>query len=188
MQGIRVNDITLRDGEQAVGVVFSVEEKVAIASFLDAIGIQEIEVGIPITGGEEARAIAAITNLGLKAELLGWNRALRTDIEASIACGLTRVHLAIPVSNVQIKAKFSGQRRLRFVVGKHSGRHLVCNLLREYGVQLGKEEAQLVLDAIWNLSVRRKRQLTKEELLSLVPDSRGLLLSANIKPISVVGF
>lgn len=102
MKGIRVNYTTFRDGEQAAGVVFSVEEKVAIASLLDAISIQEIEVGIPIMGGEEARAITAITNLGLKAELLGWNRALRTDIEASIACGLTRVHLAIPVSDVQM--------------------------------------------------------------------------------------
>ena len=39
-------------------------------------------------------------------------------------------------------------RQHRFVVGKHSSRHLVCNLLRENGVELGKEEAQLVLDAV----------------------------------------
>ena len=119
MKEIRVNDTTLRDGEQSAGVAFSVEEKVAIAILLNAIGIQEIEVGIPVMGGEEARAITAITNLGLQAELLGWNRALRTDIEASIACGLTRVHLAIPVSDVQIKAKFSG------------GRHLILERLKE---------------------------------------------------------
>lgn len=30
-------------------------------------------------------------------------------------------------------------RQHRFVVGKHSGRHLLCNLLREHGVELGKE-------------------------------------------------
>jgi homocitrate synthase NifV len=57
-------------------------------------------------------AIAAITQLDLRANLLGWNRAVMSDIKASIACGLRRVHIAIPVSGIQISAKFHGQWRV----------------------------------------------------------------------------
>ena len=112
MHQITINDTTLRDGEQAAGVAFNLQEKVAIAKFLDAIGIHELEVGIPAMGAEEMRAIEEITNLDLQANLLGWNRAVISDIKASIACGLKRVHIAIPVSGIQIAAKFHGQWRV----------------------------------------------------------------------------
>ncbi|MEL7355671.1 MAG: homocitrate synthase [Cyanobacteria bacterium J06560_6] len=108
-QKIYINDTTLRDGEQAAGVAFGLEEKVAIAKFLDAIGIQELEVGIPAMGQEEAATIRAITDLGLNAQLLGWNRAVISDVQASIHCGLQRIHISIPVSDIQIQVKFQGR-------------------------------------------------------------------------------
>ncbi|MFQ4145397.1 homocitrate synthase [Chlorogloeopsis sp. ULAP02] len=112
MNQVLINDTTLRDGEQAAGVAFNLQEKVAIAKFLDTIGVHEIEVGIPAMGEEEMRAIAVISDLGLSANLLGWNRAVISDIQASLACGLERVHISIPVSGIQIAAKFHGQWRV----------------------------------------------------------------------------
>ncbi|MGF1485676.1 MAG: homocitrate synthase [Prochloraceae cyanobacterium] len=109
---IKINDTTLRDGEQAAGVAFTLEEKVAIAILMDEIGIQELEVGIPAMGSFEAEAISTINKLGLQAELLGWNRAVKSDIDASIACGLKRVHISIPISKIQIDAKFKGNYQI----------------------------------------------------------------------------
>ncbi|MGH1397215.1 MAG: homocitrate synthase [Trichormus sp.] len=112
MNQVLINDTTLRDGEQAASVAFNIEEKIAIATFLDTIGVDEIEVGIPAMGKAEQNAIAAISELGLQAKLLGWNRAVIADIQACIACGLQRVHISIPVSAIQINAKFQGQWQL----------------------------------------------------------------------------
>ena len=112
MPPIQINDTTLRDGEQAAGVAFTVAEKVIFATLMDAIGVQELEVGIPAMGSTEAEAITEINNLGLKTLLTGWNRAVRSDIDASLACGLQRVHISVPVSEIQIAVKFQGNCQL----------------------------------------------------------------------------
>jgi homocitrate synthase NifV len=93
-----VEDTTLRDGEQAPGIVFSIEEKVAIASLLDRVGVPMIEVGIPAMGGQECEAIRRIQALKLNARLVGWNRGKREDLEASFDLGLTHVHIGLPSS------------------------------------------------------------------------------------------
>lgn len=111
MNHIQINDTTLRDGEQSAGIAFTATEKVALATLMNAIGIPELEVGTPAMGGTEAQAITEITRLGLQASLLGWNRAVRSDISASIACGLKRVHISVPISEIQISAKFQGNCR-----------------------------------------------------------------------------
>ncbi len=112
MPPIQINDTTLRDGEQAAGVAFTVAEKVIFATAMDAIGVQELEVGIPAMGSKEAEAITEISKRGLKTKLTGWNRAVRSDIDASLACGLQRVHISVPVSDLQIAVKFQGNSQL----------------------------------------------------------------------------
>jgi homocitrate synthase NifV len=62
-------------------------------------------------GPEEVTAISTLSKLGLKTKLLGWNRAVLSDIQASIDCGLQRVHISVPVSEIQIAAKFQGNWR-----------------------------------------------------------------------------
>ena len=109
-QQVIISDTTLRDGEQTAGVVFSLDEKKTIAKMLDAIGVGELECGIPAMGKMEQDSIKALVNLGLNARLLSWNRALVADIQASLDCGLTAVDISLSVSDIHINHKLRKSR------------------------------------------------------------------------------
>ncbi len=107
---ICLNDTTLRDGEQAPGVAFTVAEKVAIARVLALAGVSEIEVGTPAMGAEEIAAINAIVGEALPPTAIAWCRMLRSDVDAAVASGVPMANVSIPVSDIQLKAKFGAGR------------------------------------------------------------------------------
>lgn len=108
---IVIADTTLRDGEQTAGVVFSLEEKKRIAAMLDEIGVGELECGIPAMGAAEQSGVRALVAMGLRARLITWNRALISDIQASIDCGIRAVDISLSVSDVQIAHKLRKSRQ-----------------------------------------------------------------------------
>ena len=52
---IRIFDTTLRDGEQAPGFSLNVDEKLAFARALDALGVDIIEAGFPIASPADTK-------------------------------------------------------------------------------------------------------------------------------------
>lgn len=96
-------DTTLRDGEQAPGVVFSHHEKRHIARLLADTGIDEIEVGYPSIGPSERKSISEIVSMRLPARLTSWSRANRNDIGHAASCGTAAVHISFPVSPLYLK-------------------------------------------------------------------------------------
>ena len=88
---VDIHDVTLRDGEQTPGVVFRRDERVAIARALSELGVARIEVGMPAVSPEVAAGCAAVAELGLESELVGFARALAGDVEACAAAGLPTV-------------------------------------------------------------------------------------------------
>lgn len=107
---IFIVDTTLRDGEQTAGVVFSNQEKIMIADMLSDLGVDQLEVGIPTMGGDEKQAIKDIVKLNLKSSIMAWNRAVISDIEQSIDCGVDAVAISISVSDIHIKNKLRTSR------------------------------------------------------------------------------
>ncbi|MDU4934759.1 MAG: homocitrate synthase [Peptostreptococcaceae bacterium] len=109
-KGISIVDTTLRDGEQTAGVVFANHEKIAIAEMLSDLGINQLEVGIPAMGGDEKEVIKSICKRNLKPSIMAWNRAVISDIENSIDCGVDAVAISISVSDIHIQHKLKTSR------------------------------------------------------------------------------
>ncbi len=97
-------DTTLRDGEQAPGVVFSLKEKIEIAGWLDRLGIPELEIGTPAISRSEQNDIRCLLNQGFAFKSTCWARATRHDLNAVLNTGADRVNLSFPVSDIQLMA------------------------------------------------------------------------------------
>src|SRR5215467_13789644 len=101
---VRFYDTTLRDGEQTVGVVLSPQQKLEIAKHLDTLGVSRIEAGFPRVSPEDGEAIRLMQAAGLKAELWGFSRAVKADVEELIRLGLRASVIEAPTSDIKLKA------------------------------------------------------------------------------------
>jgi homocitrate synthase NifV len=97
-------DTTLRDGEQAPGVVFSFAEKLRIAALLDGAGVPELEIGTPAMGETEVDEIRNLCRMGFKFKTLSWCRANKYDILCASRSETNGVHISFPVSDILMKA------------------------------------------------------------------------------------
>jgi isopropylmalate/homocitrate/citramalate synthase len=101
---VRFYDTTLRDGEQTVGVVLSPQQKVEIARKLDELGISRIEAGFPRVSPEDAEAIQLMQKAGIRAELWGFSRAVKADVDELVRLGLRASVIESPTSEIKLKA------------------------------------------------------------------------------------
>ena len=93
---IIIHDTTLREGEQAPGVVFSTDDKLKIAEGLDEIGIQQLEAGFPAASPGEMEAVTALAKQGLKAKIFGFGRAVKSDVDAILETGAWGYVMSFP--------------------------------------------------------------------------------------------
>lgn len=106
-------DSTLREGLQAVGVSFSLADKVAMVGELVAIGIEEIELGIASPREAEVAALVAAARLthGHRARLALWSRCRAEDIALAASLDLDVLSLSIPVTDRLLRSKLGCSRR-----------------------------------------------------------------------------
>jgi isopropylmalate/homocitrate/citramalate synthase len=103
---IELYDTTLRDGEQAAGVSFSVDEKVEIAHALDAAGVDFIEAGFPVVSEVDTRAVKEISAAGLAARITVLSRARREDLDLAAECGVWGTSIEVPIGFPRLKYQF----------------------------------------------------------------------------------
>jgi isopropylmalate/homocitrate/citramalate synthase len=101
---VRFYDTTLRDGEQTVGVVLSPQQKLEIALKLDELGVSRIEAGFPRVSLEDAEAIGLMQKANLKAELWGFSRAVKADVDELVRLNLRYSVIEAPTSDIKLTA------------------------------------------------------------------------------------
>lgn len=114
---IRVLDSTLREGEQHPGVSFTNKQRIQIAWMLDYFGVDQIEIS-PVISDDHREATRVIIGQGLRADIVSHGRALREDIDVSIACGAKWCAAYLGVSDVHLrdKLRISREEALRRAV------------------------------------------------------------------------
>jgi len=111
---VQIFDTTLRDGEQVPGCQLKTEEKVIIARELEALGVDVIEAGFPISSPGDFLSVVEIAKAVSGVTVCGLTRARKEDIdvaaEALRHAERGRIHTGIGSSDVHIKHKFKSTR------------------------------------------------------------------------------
>ncbi len=111
---IQIFDTTLRDGEQVPGCQLRTEEKVIIAKELEALGVDVIEAGFPISSPGDFLSVVELSKAIKGATICALTRSKKEDIdvaaEALHHAKNGRIHTGIGSSDVHIKHKFKSNR------------------------------------------------------------------------------
>lgn len=106
---VQIFDTTLRDGEQVPGCQLNTEDKVTIAKGLDALGVDVIEAGFPISSPGDFKSVVEITKAVKRPTICALSRAIQKDIERAAEAlkyaENPRIHTGIGTSEEHIYLK-----------------------------------------------------------------------------------
>jgi 2-isopropylmalate synthase len=102
-------DTTLRDGEQVPGCQLNTQEKIIVAKALEALGVDIIEAGFPISSPGDFNSVQEISKAVSNPIICALSRAVEKDIEVAAAAlkyaKKGRIHTGIGVSPYHIQYK-----------------------------------------------------------------------------------
>lgn len=111
---VYVFDTTLRDGEQVPGCQLTTPEKIEIARELEALGVDIIEAGFPISSPGDFQSVVEISKAVKEPVVCALTRANKGDIDAAAEslkyAKRPRIHTGIGSSDMHIKHKFNSTR------------------------------------------------------------------------------
>lgn len=158
---VEIIDCTLRDGEQAPGVSFSVPEKVALAQALSEAGVDVLDAGFPAASGADAEAMQAMRQLGLQAKIAATARPLAADIIAAEKARASEVFLFMPTSDFRLSETLGltrpqAEARLLDGVENAVGRGLDACVVFEDATRADPDwMARLALDILQRFPLKR---------------------------------
>ncbi len=107
-------DTTLRDGEQVPGCQLNTVEKIEVAKALEALGVDVIEAGFPVSSPGDFNSVVEISKAVTWPTICALTRAVENDIrvaaDALKYAKHKRIHTGIGTSDYHIKYKFNSTR------------------------------------------------------------------------------
>lgn len=107
-------DTTLRDGEQVPGCQLNTVEKIQIAKQLEALGVDVIEAGFPISSPGDFNSVVEISKAVTWPTICALTRAIERDIDVAAQAlrfaKRKRIHTGIGTSDAHIRYKFNSSR------------------------------------------------------------------------------
>ena len=95
---VKIHDVTLRDGEQQAGIIFTKDDKIRIAEKLAEVGVHRIEAGMPAVSPPDEAAIKEIVKRDLGPEIFCFSRCMVDDVKRAVDCGVRGIVMEIPAS------------------------------------------------------------------------------------------
>ena len=109
-----VFDTTLRDGEQVPGCQLNTDEKIQVAKALEALGVDIIEAGFPISSPGDFNSVVEISKAVSNPVICALTRAKEIDIDSAVQAlkyaKRKRIHTGIGSSDVHIQHKLRSTR------------------------------------------------------------------------------
>lgn len=106
---ITVYDVTLRDGEQYPGLVFTKEDKIRLAEALDDLGISRLEAGMPAVSQDDFEAVQGISKR-VTANVVVFCRGMRSDVDLAMDAGAWGVIVELPSNETLIQKGYNWQK------------------------------------------------------------------------------
>jgi homocitrate synthase len=122
---------TLREGEQFVNAFFTTAQKIRIATMLDALGVEYLELTSPLASPKSAEDLETIAGLGLRAKILTHTRCHPDDVSAALKLGVDGVDVVIGTSS-QLR-KFSHGKSIDEIIAIARD---VLPMIKEAGVEV----------------------------------------------------
>ena len=147
---IEFHDVTLRDGEQQTGVIFTKDDKIRIAEGLAEAGVHRIEAGMPVVSPSDAAAIKEIVKRNLGPKIFAFSRCMVDDVKRAVDCGVKGVVMEVPSSEHIIKYayKWSMEKAIDLSIESTKYAHEQGLEVVFFPIDFSRAEMNWVLDLI----------------------------------------
>ncbi len=168
---VKFHDVTLRDGEQQAGVIFTRDDKIRIAEALAEAGVHRIEAGMPVVSPSDAAAVKEIVKRNLGPQIFAFSRCMVDDVKRAVDCGVSGVVMEVPSSThiIQYAYRWPLERAVDLSIESTAYAHSQGLEVVFFPIDFTRAELKWVLDLI--LRVAREGHM---DALALV-DTFGVL-------------